>query len=98
IARGIGSTGMPAFGPTHRPEEIWGLVAFVRHLSALTPEERAALGGKEAGRGHEAPHAGTQAQGPAAQAQAQAQGGASGRVHAISMSAFKFVPPTIEVH
>jgi plastocyanin len=35
IAGGIGSTGMPAFGPTHEPREIWSIVAAVRHLDAL---------------------------------------------------------------
>ena len=91
VARGIGSTGMPAFGTTHRPEEIWGIVAFVRHLPELTPEERAALGGKQGGGGHEAAHG-------EAHGEAAPPGGAGGRVHAVSMSAFKFLPPTLEVH
>jgi len=36
---GIRMTGMPAFGPTHTDDEIWGIVAFVRHLPELQPEE-----------------------------------------------------------
>jgi plastocyanin len=36
ISEGIHSTGMPAFGSTHRPEQIWSIVAYVRHL----PEEK----------------------------------------------------------
>ena len=43
IKNGIRMTGMPAFGPTHTDEEIWKIVAFVRHLSKLTPSERQAL-------------------------------------------------------
>ena len=30
---------MPAFGERHRPEEIWKLVMWVRHLAHLTPDE-----------------------------------------------------------
>ena len=43
ISRGIRWSGMPAFGPTHTPEEIGHLIVFVRHLPALSAEERAAL-------------------------------------------------------
>lgn len=32
-------TGMPAFGATHREEERWALVAFLRRLRTLKPEE-----------------------------------------------------------
>lgn len=35
---GIKLTGMPAFGPTHSDEEIWGLVAFMRELETMSPE------------------------------------------------------------
>lgn len=40
IANGVALSTMPAFGERHRPEEIWKLVMWVRHLAALTPEER----------------------------------------------------------
>jgi mono/diheme cytochrome c family protein len=40
---GIRLTAMPAFGPTHTDEEIWKIVAFVRHLPDLTPEEKSYL-------------------------------------------------------
>lgn len=40
---GIRMTGMPAFGPTHSDEEIWKIVAFLRHLPKLTPEEKQQL-------------------------------------------------------
>lgn len=36
---GIRHTGMPAFGRTHSPEELWGLAAFVEELETMTPEE-----------------------------------------------------------
>ncbi len=40
IAHGIRMTGMPGWLPTHSEKEIWELVAFVRHLPSLSPEER----------------------------------------------------------
>jgi mono/diheme cytochrome c family protein len=43
LQNGIRMSGMPAFGPTHKDEEIWKLVAFLRHLPALTAEEQKAL-------------------------------------------------------
>lgn len=43
IKHGIRMTPMPAFGPTHTDEEIWKIVAFVRHLPDLTEQERASL-------------------------------------------------------
>jgi mono/diheme cytochrome c family protein len=49
LHNGIRMTGMPAFGPTHKDEELWKLVAFLRHLPSLTAEEQKALkGGGEA--------------------------------------------------
>ena len=43
IKHGIRMTPMPAFAPTHSDEEIWKIVAFVRHLPALTTQERESL-------------------------------------------------------
>ncbi len=43
VQSGIRMTGMPAFGPTHKDEEIWKIVAFVRRLPALSPEEEREL-------------------------------------------------------
>ncbi len=43
IRDGVRMTGMPAFAPTHSDEEIWKIVAFVRELPHLTPEETARL-------------------------------------------------------
>lgn len=39
---GIRMAGMPAFGPTHTDDEIWGIVAFLREMQAMTPEDYAA--------------------------------------------------------
>src|SRR5512143_871196 len=43
VSNGIRMTGMPAFKPTHKPEEIWKIVAFMRHLEEITSEEQKAL-------------------------------------------------------
>lgn len=43
IKHGVRMTGMPAFEPTHTDEQIWKIVAFVRHLPKLSPDEAAAL-------------------------------------------------------
>jgi len=32
-------TGMPAFAPSHRPHEIWALVASIRQLPKITPQQ-----------------------------------------------------------
>ncbi|MGH9366095.1 MAG: c-type cytochrome, partial [Thermoanaerobaculia bacterium] len=55
-ANGIRMTGMPAFSPTHREEEIWKIVAFLRHLPELTPgeEKELAAAAEEAEHHHEA--------------------------------------------
>lgn len=58
IQNGIRMTGMPAFGPTHKEQAIWRMVAFVRHLPELSKDEEKALSG-----GHEEEHGG----GPAAE-------------------------------
>lgn len=43
VSNGIRMTGMPAFSPTHKEEEIWKIVAFVRHLPEITKEEQQIL-------------------------------------------------------
>ena len=43
VANGIRMTGMPGFGPTHENEEIWKIVAFLRHLPEITAEEEKLL-------------------------------------------------------
>jgi mono/diheme cytochrome c family protein len=39
IKNGIKMTAMPAFAPTHSDDEIWTIIAFVRRLPELTPEQ-----------------------------------------------------------
>jgi mono/diheme cytochrome c family protein len=48
---GVRMTGMPAFGPTHRDDEIWELVAFVERLDALSPDAYRELSGARPGPG-----------------------------------------------
>ena len=40
---GIKMTGMPAWGPTHSDQELWAIVAFLRRLHALSPQQFEAL-------------------------------------------------------
>ena len=53
---GIKMTGMPAFGPTHSEDELWSIVAFLRRLPDLTPEEYKAMVEKEKAENHEHHH------------------------------------------
>lgn len=39
IEHGLRMTGMPAFGPSHKPEVIWSLVAFLRELPKISPQQ-----------------------------------------------------------
>lgn len=39
VKHGIKSTGMPAWGPSHRDDEIWSAVAFMRALEGMSGEE-----------------------------------------------------------
>ena len=41
---GVRMTGMPAFGPSHDDQALWGIAAFVSELPAMTPERYKALG------------------------------------------------------
>ena len=43
VQNGVRMSGMPAFGATHKDRQIWEIVAFLRHLPELTPEEEKAL-------------------------------------------------------
>ena len=40
VSNGIRMTGMPAFGASRSEEEVWQLVAAIRRLPRLSPEER----------------------------------------------------------
>jgi mono/diheme cytochrome c family protein len=48
LKNGIKMTGMPAFGMTHTDEQIWSMVAFLKQLPKLTPQQYAAMA-QEAG-------------------------------------------------
>ncbi|HYX26825.1 MAG TPA: cytochrome c [Thermoanaerobaculia bacterium] len=50
VKNGLKMTGMPAFGVTHSDEEIWAIVAFLRRMPKLRPEEYQAMV-KQAGLG-----------------------------------------------
>lgn len=39
IKHGIKATGMPAWGPTHDDRRIWAMVAFLKKLPELNPEQ-----------------------------------------------------------
>ena len=39
IKHGIKASGMPAWGKTHSDERIWAMVAFIKRLPTLTPEQ-----------------------------------------------------------
>ena len=43
VANGIRMTGMPAFSLTHKKEEIWHMVTFVRHLPQISADEQKVL-------------------------------------------------------
>ncbi len=91
VARGIGSTGMPGIEATHTPEQIWAIVAFVRHLPRLTPEQRKELATKPA-----EPEGGDEHAEATKPAAPLAPEGKAGTV--VSMTGFKFVPAKLEVH
>ncbi len=39
VRNGIKMTGMPAFGPTHKDEELWAIVAFWKRMTRMQPKE-----------------------------------------------------------
>lgn len=39
IKHGIKMTAMPAWGPTHSDQDIWAMVAFLRQLPQMSPEQ-----------------------------------------------------------
>ncbi len=57
IKHGIKLSAMPAWGKTHSDQKIWAMVAFLRKLSNMTPEQYQALtGGGEKGDSHHHDH------------------------------------------
>lgn len=43
VKHGIRLAGMPAFGPTHTDQDLWGIVAFTRRLETMSEEQYAEL-------------------------------------------------------
>lgn len=43
VKNGLKMTGMPSFGVTHGEEEMWGMIAFLRVLPDLKPDEYGAM-------------------------------------------------------
>ena len=39
VKNGARMTGMPAFGKTHKDEELWSVVAFIQRLPQIKPEQ-----------------------------------------------------------
>lgn len=39
VKHGVKMTGMPAFGPTHTDDRIWSIVALLKQLPTMTPEQ-----------------------------------------------------------
>ena len=60
IKHGIKMTAMPAWGKTHTDQQIWNMVAFIRKLPGMTPEQYAALGGKPPAEDEDHMHAGAE--------------------------------------
>jgi mono/diheme cytochrome c family protein len=54
ISNGVRFTGMPAWGSEDSPQSIWELVAFIRRLPQLTPDELKLMKGVAAGSESEA--------------------------------------------
>ncbi|MXP65300.1 cytochrome c [Roseomonas sp. M0104] len=45
VKHGIKMSAMPAFGSHHGDEDIWAIVAFIKTLPGMSPEQYRALGG-----------------------------------------------------
>jgi mono/diheme cytochrome c family protein len=55
VKNGVKMTGMPAFGPTHNEEQLWDIVAFLRQLPDLTPEDYRSMARTAKGMGEATP-------------------------------------------
>ena len=58
VKHGVKMTGMPAFGPSHDDQTLWGIAAFVSELPAMTPERYAEMGSSEKHRHGSGSHGG----------------------------------------
>lgn len=80
VSRGFKMTGMPAFGSTHDEPTLWEIVAFIRRLPDMTPQEYAELrrhhgkGGGSDGGGHS--HGDVKGKSPARESKETSDGGA----------------------
>jgi mono/diheme cytochrome c family protein len=54
VKHGVKMTGMPAFGPTHSDERLWTMVAFLKQLPQLSPEDYAEMKSSLAKEHHDA--------------------------------------------
>ena len=91
IRHGIAASGMPAWGPSMQDDYIWGMVAFIRQLPALSPLQYRTLvassdghshgGGESGGSDHHASSAAQPAAAPAAP-KVHVHGDGSQHVHA----------------
>lgn len=52
IKHGVKMSGMPAWGPTHNDETIWNMVAFIKQMPAMPPEDYERLSTAEDGGRH----------------------------------------------
>jgi mono/diheme cytochrome c family protein len=53
IKHGIKMTAMPGWGPTHSDDKIWAMVAFVKKLHDITPEQYQAMKKADKGGDHD---------------------------------------------
>lgn len=74
---GIKLAGMPAFGVTHSDRELWGIVAFLRRLESMSPEEYRRLTSEA----ETHTHAGMVEIAPQAEAHTQEVGDRTGHAH-----------------
>ncbi|WP_064504855.1 c-type cytochrome [Frateuria defendens] len=56
IKHGVKLSAMPAWGSSHDDATIWNMVAFIRKLPGMTPEQYQALAGEAGEGGHEHGH------------------------------------------
>lgn len=78
VSHGFKMTGMPAFGPTHDEATLWAIVAFIRRLPDLTPQEYEELR-RHHGRGghiHGHPHGEAKEKNPSEESKGNSGGGA----------------------
>jgi mono/diheme cytochrome c family protein len=56
VKNGVKMTGMPAFGSTHTEEQLWDIVAFLRQLPNLAPEDYGSMARTAKGMEEATPH------------------------------------------